>query len=96
MIDILSGKNYMYMPCEKNDEILKYISMMKTFNGEIMELNIKYSEQIEKYKDIILDLENERDILKSKLSETKADIHYLLENGESIYIRNKYIRGDKE
>ena len=78
-----------------NDEILKYISMMKTFNSELMELNIKYSEQIEKYKDIILDLENERDILKSKLSETKADIHYLLENGESIYIRNKYIRGDK-
>ena len=79
-----------------NDEILKYISMMKTFNSELMELNIKYSEQIEKYKDIILDLETERDILKSKLSETKADIHYLLENGESIYIRNKYIRGDKE
>jgi len=79
-----------------NDEILKYISMMKTFNSELMELNIKYSEQIEKYKDIILDLENERDILKSKLSETKADIHYLLENGESIYIRNKYIRSDKE
>ena len=50
--------------------------------------------EIEKYKDDILDLENERDILKSKLSETKADIHYLLENGESIYIKNKYIRGD--
>lgn len=79
-----------------NDELLKYISMMKTFNSELMELNIKYSDQIEKYEDIILDLENERDILKSKLSETKADIHYLLENGESIYIRNKYIRGDKE
>ena len=79
-----------------NDEILKYILMMKTFNSELMELNIKYSEQIEKYKDIILDLENERDILKSKLSETKADLHYLLENGESIYIRNKYIRGNKE
>ena len=80
-----------------NDEILKYISMMKTFNSELMELNIKYSDQIEKYKDIVLDLENERDILKSKLSETKADIKYLLENGEGNgYIRNKYIRGDKE
>ena len=79
-----------------NDEVLKYISMMKNFNSELMELNIKYSDQIEKYKDIVLDLENERDILKSKLSETKADIHYLLENGESIYIKNKYIRGDKE
>ena len=78
-----------------NDEILKYISMMKTFNSELMELNIKYSDQIEKYKDIVLDLENERDILKSKLSETKADIKYLLENGEGNgYIRNKYIRGD--
>lgn len=79
-----------------NDEMLKYILMMKEFNSELMELNIKYSEQIEKYKDIVLDLENERDILRSKLSETKADIHYLLENGESIYIRNKYIRGDKD
>lgn len=75
-----------------NDEMIKYILMMKEFNSEIMELNIKYSEQIEKYKDIVLDLENERDILKSKLSETKADIHYLLENGESNYIKNKYIR----
>ena len=80
-----------------NDEILKYIAMMKTFNSELMELNIKYSEQIEKYKDIVLDLENERDILKSKLFEIKADIKYLLEYGEGNgYIRNKYIRGDKE
>ena len=78
------------------NELEKYILMMKTFTSELMELNIKYSEQIEKYKDDILSLENERDILKSKLSETKADIHYLLENGESIYIKNKYIRGDKE
>lgn len=52
--------------------------------------------KIEELRDKILEIENERDILKSKLSETKADIHYLLENGESIYIRNKYIRGDKE
>lgn len=80
-----------------NDEILKYISMMKIFNSELMELNIKYNEQIEKYKDIVLDLENERDILKSKLSETKADIKYLLENDEGNgYIRNKYLRGDKD
>lgn len=79
-----------------SDELLKYISMMKQFNSELMELNIKYSDQIEKYKDIVLDLENERDILKSKLSETKADIHYLLENGESTYIKNKYTRGDKD
>jgi len=60
-----------------------------------MDLNVKYTEEIEQLNDIILTLENERDILKSKLSESKADIHYLLENGESIYIRNKYIRGDK-
>lgn len=79
------------------DELIKYVAMMKEFNSELMELNIKYSDQIEKYKDIVLDLENERDILKSKLSETKADIKYLLENGEGNgYIRNKYIRGDKD
>ena len=66
------------------DEIVKYIDMMKTFNSELMELNIKYSEQIEKYKDIVLALENERDILKSKLSETKADIHYLLEKSRKV------------
>ena len=61
-----------------NDEMLEYISMMKQFNSELMELNIKYSDQIEKYKDIVLDLENERDILKkSKLSETKAKLKYI-------------------
>ena len=70
-----------------NDEQLKYLMMLKEFNSELMELNTKYSEEI-------MDLQNERDILKSKLSETKADICYLLKNGESIYIRNKYIRGD--
>ena len=68
----------------------------KTPKETLINILITSREQIEKYKDIVLDLENERDILKSKLSETKADIHYLLENGESIYIRNKYIRGDKE
>lgn len=79
------------------DELIKYLAMMKEFNSELMELNIKYSDQIEKYKDIVLDLETERDALKSKLLETKADIKYLLEYGEGNgYIRNKYIRGDKE
>ena len=53
------------------------------------------SKQIDRLEEKVLTLENERDILKSKLSETKADIKYILENGESIYIRNKYIRGDK-
>ena len=54
------------------------------------------SKQIDRLEEKVLTLENERDILKSKLSETKADIKYILENGESIYIRNKYIRGNKE
>ena len=63
----------------------------------LINILIASREQIEKYEDIILDLENEIDILKSKLSETKADIKYLLENGEGNgYIRNKYTRGDKE
>lgn len=63
----------------------------------LINILITSREQIEKYKDIVLDLENERDILRSKLSETKADIKYLLEYGEGNgYIRNKYLRGDKE
>lgn len=52
------------------------------------------SKQIDRLEEKVLTLENERDILKSKLSETKADIKYILENGESIYIRNKYIKGE--
>ena len=64
-------------------------------DDRISELKEKEKE-IERLNDIIIELETERDVLKSKLSETKADIHYLLENGESIYMRNKYIRGDKE
>ena len=79
-----------------NDEIRDFCikKELKIFE---LEQQLSVSEyEIEKYKDIVLDLENENDILKSKLSETKADIHYLLENGESIYIRNKYIRGDKD
>ena len=56
---------------------------------------IKYSEEIEELKDKIVSIETERDIFKSKLSETKADIKYLLEYGEGNgYIRNKYTRGD--
>ena len=63
----------------------------------LINILIASREQIEKYEDSILDLENERDILKSKLSETKADIKYLLEYGEGNgYIRSKYIKGDKE
>ena len=73
-------------------------------NDEIRDFCIKkdlkifeLEQEIERLNNIILDLENERDILKSKLSETKADIKYLLENGEGNgYIRNKYIRGDKD
>lgn len=63
------------------------------FNDENFEkLTNERNEQIDK----ILVLENERDILISKLSEIKANIKYLLEHGEGNgYIRNKYIRGDK-
>lgn len=79
-----------------NDEIRDFC-IKKDLKIFELEQQLAVSEyEIEKYKDIVLDLENEKDILKSKLSETKADIHYLLENGESIYIRNKYIRGDKD
>jgi len=68
--------------------------MYHCFNDENFEkLTNERNEQIDK----ILALENERDILKSKLSETKADIKYLLEHGEGNgYIRNKYIRGGKD
>lgn len=63
----------------------------------LINILIASREQVDKYKDIILDLENERDVLKSKLSETKADVKYLLEYGEGNgYIRNKYLRGDKD
>lgn len=79
-----------------NDEIRDFC-IKKDLKIFELEQQLSVSEyEIEKYKDIVLDLENENNILKSKLSETKADIHYLLENGESIYIRNKYIRGDKD
>ena len=67
-----------------------------TYCGSLLSEVWDYEKENEQLNDKILTLENERDILKSKLSETKADIHYLLENGETIYIRNKYIRGDKE
>ena len=36
-----------------DDELVKYISMMKDFNNELMELNIKYCEEIERLNDII-------------------------------------------
>ena len=73
------------------------VANMLRFNKELMELNVKYTEEIEELKDKIISLENERDILTSNLSETKADIKYLLENGEANgYIRKKYTRGDKE
>ena len=65
-------------------------------NMSLITENHKLKEETERLNNIILTLENERDILKSKLSDIKADIHYLLKNGESVYIRNKYIRGDKE
>lgn len=80
-----------------DDKFIEYISMLKHFNNDVMTLNIKYCDEIEELRDKILELENERDVLKSKLSETKADIKYLLEYGEGNgYIRNKYIRGDKD
>ena len=78
------------------DILIENVVYFKKFNDDLMDLNVKYTEEIEQLNDKILTLETERDVLKSKLSETKADIHYLLENGESIYIRNKYIRGDKD
>ena len=65
------------------------------FKELIKEIKEMYKEK-EELKDKLLSLETERDILKSNLSDVKADIRYLLENGESIYIRNKYKRGDKE
>ena len=75
---------------EDNQAVIKALNMY----GKVPEM-YELLEEIEKYKDIVLDLENERDVLKSKLSETKADIKYLIEHGESNgYIRNKYIRGD--
>ena len=77
-----------------NDRLVELAMNIHHFNQDVMELNIKYIEQIEKDKDAILDLETERDILKSKLSETKADIKYLIEYGVTPYIKNKYIRGD--
>lgn len=49
--------------------------------------------EIERLNNIRIALENERDVLKSTLSDTKADIKYLLTNGEGNgYIRNKYLR----
>ena len=80
-----------------NDELIKYFSMMKAFSNELTELNIKYSEEIEELRDKIISLETEKDVLISKLYEIKADIKYLLEYGEGNgYIRDKYLRGDKE
>ena len=35
------------------DEQLKYLMMLKEFNSELMELNIKYSEEIERLNNII-------------------------------------------
>lgn len=55
----------------------------------LINILISSREEVERLNDKIIELENERDILKSKLSETKADIHYLLEKGENIYIRRK-------
>ena len=39
------------------DEQLKYLMMLKEFNSELMELNIKYSEEIERLNNIINELE---------------------------------------
>ena len=39
------------------DEQLKYAMMLKEFNSELMELNIKYSEEIERLNNIINELE---------------------------------------
>ena len=81
----------------ENKELIQ--DNMNKLSMERFELELELidkNKEIERLNDIIIELENERDILKSKLSETKADIHYLLENGESIYIMNKYIRGDKD
>jgi predicted RNase H-like nuclease (RuvC/YqgF family) len=63
---------------------------------ELLEVIERLNKENEELKDENLSLETKIDILVSKLSEIKADIKYILENGESIYIRNKYIRGDKE
>ena len=65
------------------------------FNQDVMELNIKYSEEIKELKDNILSLETKIDILESLLSETKADVKYALEYGDGNgYLRKKYFRGD--
>ena len=39
------------------DEQVKYLMMLKEFNSELMELNIKYSEEIERLNNIINKLE---------------------------------------
>ena len=76
-----------------DDKFVEYISMLKHFNNDVMKLNIKYCDEIEELRDKILELETERDVLKSKLLETKADIKYLLRFGEGNgYIRKKYSR----
>lgn len=62
-------------------------------NEKEMLNNLDKDKEIEKLKDKIISLETERDVLKSTLSETKADIKYLLQSGEGNgYIRNKYLR----
>lgn len=76
----------------RNKERKQEIERLKDDNEYLNEVNIELSIEKNRLNDIIIELENERDILKSKLSETKADIHYLLEKGENIYIRRKYKR----
>lgn len=75
------------------DRLIQNIVYFKKFNDDLMDLNVKYTEEIEELKDKILTLENERDLLKSILSEAKADIKYILKNGdESGWLKKKYFR----
>lgn len=74
---------------ERLNNLLKETSQMAS-KETVKSITLKGEN--EELKDKLLSIENERDILKSKLSDTKADIHYLLEKGENIYIRNKYKR----
>ena len=59
------------------DEQLKYLMMLKEFNSELMELNIKYSEEIERLNNIIKEVREY--ILTHKLYCFKYDEEELFE-----------------
>ena len=64
-----------------SDEQLKYLMMLKEFNSELMELNIKYSEEIERLNNIIKNIEN---ICKSSI----ASVDNILQDEKETKIAN--------